>query len=128
MCDYPALAEDYCRVARKDHKCEECGDLILKSDIYWYHKGLVDGHFYEFKECIRCSKVRGILSKLTDEECFGSLGCLKEDFSELCRDITEFPQALKELLPPRWLESANEGINYRNEHYDHPRSKEISFV
>lgn len=59
-CDYdpPEFHSRYIRVARKSHKCEECGGPILSGERYEYVAGKWEGYFNYFKTCERCVDLR----------------------------------------------------------------------
>jgi hypothetical protein len=66
--------------SRKDHKCGECGKIILKGDLYERCRGLYDGHWYNHKTCKDCLSFR---TSFFDNWSFESLW---EDFQETMDD------------------------------------------
>ena len=59
-CDYEP-AQFYCaqiRKARKEHRCEECGEKIIPGSKYEYVSGKWDSYVNEFKTCERCVNLR----------------------------------------------------------------------
>jgi len=58
-------------IARKIHKCCECGESINIKDEYEYLKGNWDGQYSTFKTCLPCLSVRNTMFK--DGYCFGMI-------------------------------------------------------
>ena len=48
------------RVAKKHHKCDECGRDILHGDTYEYYKGVCEGDFFTNKTCLDCLSIREV--------------------------------------------------------------------
>ena len=46
------------RKARKDHRCYECREVILKGTKYRYESGIFDGGPSSFKTCLSCVEIR----------------------------------------------------------------------
>jgi len=69
------------RKARKSHKCYECGTPINPGDNYQYFKALNDGHFFTFKTCNDCAKLRDWIDKKTD--CCVMFGEISMELREL---------------------------------------------
>lgn len=46
------------RKARKVHKCNECGRVIEKGEIYERYAGICDGDFFTAKTCEGCRIIR----------------------------------------------------------------------
>ena len=44
--------------ARKEHKCHECGSIILIGEKYLVEKEVFDGVFSTHKTCLPCKEVR----------------------------------------------------------------------
>ena len=44
-------------IARKDHKCCECGRVIPKGEQYEYVTGKYEGEFFECKTCWQCAEI-----------------------------------------------------------------------
>lgn len=59
-CDYnyPEFFSSYTPVARKEHRCEECGCRIQPGEKYEYACGKWDGYFDVMKTCERCYDLR----------------------------------------------------------------------
>jgi hypothetical protein len=59
MCDFdgesPSFYRSVTRVARKDHQCCACQEVIRPGDSYRYITGIWDGDFGDYKQCARCS-------------------------------------------------------------------------
>lgn len=49
------------RRAAKDHRCGECGRIIVKGESYTYAKGLFDGHWSTYRTCAQCEEAKGWL-------------------------------------------------------------------
>ena len=45
-------------VARKDHKCDECGETINKGQKYERVSGKWDGEVSTYKTCLPCLRIR----------------------------------------------------------------------
>lgn len=74
------------RTARREHKCTECGRVILKSEVYEHARGRYDGNFSTYKTCRHCMRARSLLTK----ECGGYL------FQGVYEDLHEH---IHEILP-----------------------------
>jgi hypothetical protein len=69
------------RVAKKEHRCEECRRAILPGATYHHITGLFDGSWWSAKLCVRCQRAwdrandRGALVGCHEEEgpSFGEL-------------------------------------------------------
>lgn len=68
------------RVARKEHVCRECKEIILKGELYEYYAGKQhDERPWEAKLCIQCDQdwkeIIDVESDFSDEArvCFGEL-------------------------------------------------------
>jgi len=56
--DYPEFYVEEYPVARKEHKCCECGEMIKKGQKYQKAIGKWDGDFDTYKTCMTCLKIR----------------------------------------------------------------------
>lgn len=75
-CDVHRAVE---RVARKAHRCQECGRIIEKGETYEYVTALYDGQWFTNKTCVHCIAARGWLSAI----CQGWIyGAVLEDLGE----------------------------------------------
>lgn len=80
--EYPELYDERWHVARKEHKCCECRQLILPKERYQYISGVWCGEFDHYKTCGFCAQLRADLSKHLKEAggtwddgiAFGELG------------------------------------------------------
>jgi len=54
----PAFSTTVHRVARKQHRCCECMDIIEPGDVYERVHGCWDGQFLTFKTCLHCETAR----------------------------------------------------------------------
>lgn len=74
---YPDFYSDEYRVARKEHKCTECGRIINKGEKYNYVAGKWEDEFNVFKTCNDC------ISLLSVFFCEGyNFGSIWDDFRE----------------------------------------------
>lgn len=46
------------RTARKEHKCYECGEVIMPDSKYEYASGVFDGSGFSHKTCMSCREIR----------------------------------------------------------------------
>ena len=51
------IISDGVRKARKDHKCDLCGEVIPKGTTYYWQKDIYDGAFYEWHEHEKCREI-----------------------------------------------------------------------
>lgn len=65
MSEYAVMYECKTVVARKQHKCCECGIVIKKGDPYNSHSGLCDGKWFREKDCYECDDLRTSISSDT---------------------------------------------------------------
>jgi hypothetical protein len=58
-CDYeqPSVFNTSTPIARKEHRCTECGRRIAAGERYLYTWGIWDGSAWTFKTCPRCSSL-----------------------------------------------------------------------
>lgn len=64
-------------VARKEHRCEECGRKIAPGEKYDRHAGKWEGDFFTNVACAHCAVLRRMVNDVDDYyyECyFGGLG------------------------------------------------------
>jgi hypothetical protein len=95
------------RIARKPHRCSECGAAISVGAKYHSASGKSDGEFWRINTCLLCSEIRKAFS--CDGEVLG--GMLWEDMQEnifprmsaTCFDRLRTPEAKAE-LQSRWME------------------------
>lgn len=77
MCDlpYPEFLTEKVVIARKQHRCSECGGAILKGESYHYFAGFwSDGHgFGVYKRDKQCEAIYKAMCKKYphDRDCFG---------------------------------------------------------
>lgn len=93
-CDY-GVPDFYTKsrpIARKKHKCDECGSTIWPGDRYEKVAGKWD-EFQTFKTCVHCLAVRDVLE--ANMECFcWSHGGFWEEINEWW-DYTELPPGIR---------------------------------
>jgi hypothetical protein len=71
MCLYQDDYDDYVylgegtRMARKVHRCGECGRTIEAGETYWYQTGVMDGQASTAKMCRHCDAVIELGVRLT---------------------------------------------------------------
>ena len=56
--DYADAGSTEVRTARKEHECEECGELIAKGTKYQNETTLYDGRWSTHKICLSCVEIR----------------------------------------------------------------------
>ena len=89
-CDYeqPSFYDKHKPVARKEHRCCECGRVIRKGEEYERVTGMWDGYIDTFKTCQYCVSLRDAFNEM---KCFcWAHGGLREAVS-LQMDETIFP-------------------------------------
>ena len=74
----PSVFDEQWRVARKRHRCCECGDYILTGMEYQYIRGMWDGMWDSYKTCALCADLR---DSLTNVVCV-TLGGLSECYTD----------------------------------------------
>lgn len=67
-------------VARKAHRCDECGAAINVGDRYQRFSGKWDGHFDSFRLCLGCVEVFDEVR--ADSGCCVGIGELREMLAE----------------------------------------------
>ena len=92
-------------VARKDHKCDFCYDVIHKGEQYQFQTNVFDGAIYNWKSHLRCEEIAAQL-KMYDDCDEGLTG---EDFREI---ITESYYQLRSEDDPTPLPLFNARLDY----------------
>jgi len=54
----PEFYRERIHIARKWHRCCECGSIIDPGEKYFYVTGLWDGDFSTYKTCEICQKIK----------------------------------------------------------------------
>ena len=87
--DYgPSCFKAITRKARKIHKCNECGEVILPGCEYKYESGVWDGTPDSYKTCLDCMSVRDEF--FCEGWTYGDLWCgFDEHVSHVDGDIPE---------------------------------------
>lgn len=96
--------------ARKDHRCEDCNEVIPKGIVYQRYSGKFDGEFYDIITCSICSEIRSAFTCSEYDQTGPPPGELWADIAEMmfprlttaCFEKLETPQA-KEFLRTRWM-------------------------
>ena len=70
-------------IARKEHTCDWCGNVIKKGEEYWRQKYIYDGDFYEWHSHLACSR---IVSAIWDY-CDPDEGMDEDQFQEGCAEV-----------------------------------------
>ena len=90
MCYYdsdaetPQIFEQYRRVARKHHQCNECQRPIAPGEPYHLSKGLWDSEWSQFRACAHCQVAVAWLQA----ECGGYIfGQVEEDCAEHLQEL-----------------------------------------
>lgn len=85
MRELPAVFDASIVRSRKEHCCCECSRTIPRGQKYLRNRGLWDGHWDEFKQCLRCARLFKVVESdlwnvwHDDGPCFGELrDCLFE--------------------------------------------------
>jgi hypothetical protein len=97
MCDCisPSAYKENIRKARKQHKCCECANNILKGDNYQYASGVWDGYPGDYKTCLSCVSVRREFEQ--EYDCCIAFGELKEVISD-CSLCVSYGYGVNELI------------------------------
>jgi hypothetical protein len=62
-CDeYPELSETKVKTARVQHKCCECGRLIIKGQSYEHCVMKYEGDWLSYKTCMLCVEIRNVFT------------------------------------------------------------------
>ncbi len=70
-------------VARKEHRCNECGRNIVRGETYLYESYVHDGSLDTHKTCLHCLRVRDWLY----QECGGAVfGDVREEIIDHYRE------------------------------------------
>ena len=87
FCDYdaPEFYRKEIRIARKAHRCYECGGAILPGEKFECVAGMWEGDFSTFKTCGRCCDIRQWVKNNVPCFCWAH-GNLNEDASEAIAD------------------------------------------
>ena len=88
----PSCFREIYRVARKRHKCCECGGIIEPLDVYQYISGVWDGEPESFKTCTPCVEARDFyeehFKELRDpDDGAYTLTALQSDLTEAACDL-----------------------------------------
>lgn len=88
--------EEEVRRARKEHRCDACGEIIRRGDRYGSTRSLYDGSWQTTCRCARCETMFSFLQSVmpSGEACHRSLDCGHE-WSEIHRDVE----------PPEWVQA-----------------------
>jgi len=83
-CDFngPNVFEEIRHVARKQHKCYECGEPINKGDTYYRISGMWESSWNHFKHCDCCHEEVMVLRE--KNVCY-EYGNINEQYAELWR-------------------------------------------
>jgi hypothetical protein len=69
-CEMPSVYSHNTPTARREHKCCECGYIILHGEQYHVHRGVWDGRGATYKVCSACEDLRGeIQNGMRSGEC-----------------------------------------------------------
>ena len=80
--EYPQAYCERWRVARKPHKCCECGGTIFYKERYLYISGVWDSRGESYKTCSDCSELRNVVNSTTSYDDGCCLGGLREYIME----------------------------------------------
>lgn len=76
--EYPQAYCEKFRIARKPHKCCECGGIILYKERYHYCSGVWDGQGQSYKTCVDCHELRKDINSTNSYDSGACLGGLVE--------------------------------------------------
>lgn len=79
------LIERKDRKARKDHRCDLCGGIIKKGEVYEWSKSIYDGTFYEWSNHINCGKVSAAIWDYVDPD----EGMTEDQFLDGCQEVCQ---------------------------------------
>lgn len=87
FCDYdaPTLYRVAQPVARKPHRCSECGATIHAGERYESVVGLWDSRWDHFRTCTRCTDLRDFVKAHVPCMCWAH-GHIREDAIEAARE------------------------------------------
>ena len=96
--DYPEMYSKDVRIARKVHKCCECGRTIKPKEKYEHVAGKWEGYFDTFDTCIYCIELREWVTNNIPCFCWAH-GNMREDARNAVDDIAhEIPGIMFGLL------------------------------
>lgn len=91
--------------ARKDHKCDLCGETITKGISYKNISGLFDGHFFETKVCCQCIPVQLKFFEIHRSELYDGYDTddVAEDVRETVRyDCKDYDECISNCITCEW--------------------------
>ena len=114
MSELPEAFKSGTRVARKEHKCCECGKTIEKGEQYQYSSGIWSGEPQEYKQCESCNRLMKKAHTYAEEHghdipCFRDLrewfsGFICKDWkgwkfvTDMAKDLDADPEIIGKLL------------------------------
>lgn len=97
IADPPEVYKEKDRIARKPHRCCECGRPIEVGEVYSYASGVWEGQGDSYKTCKPCRAMRELVYDWLDE--YPPFGELREWVTETVKD----DKTLKDLVE-EWLQ------------------------
>lgn len=76
--EYPQAYCEKLRIARKPHKCCECGGTIFYKEQYHYCSGVWDNRGESYKTCMDCYQLRSDINSISSYDEGVCLGELRE--------------------------------------------------
>lgn len=76
---------DGMRKARKDYKCDLCGEIIKKGTTYHWQKDIYDGQFYEWREHKECSELASAIWNYADPDEGMDEELFRDSLSDVCQ-------------------------------------------
>ena len=70
-------------VARKEHRCDWCGETIKKGEKYHYETFVFEGKVYDWHSHLSCSRVVSAIWDYVDPD----YGMSEDDFQQGCADV-----------------------------------------
>ena len=89
-----AILDSKDRKAKKEHRCDLCGEIIQKGEIYYWSKNIYDGTIYEWREHKKCQSICGAIWDYVDPD----EGMSDQDFHDGCAEVCQIfvcPDCLK---------------------------------
>lgn len=80
----PELIAQETRKARKPHRCDYCGEMIEKGEVYEYATLKFDG-IYHWSNHVRCGKIAQKIWDYADPD----EGMTADDYTETCQEVCQ---------------------------------------
>lgn len=91
------VLEQKTRTARKEHKCNFCGETIHVGEKYDWQKNVSEGSIYEWKAHLSCCSIASKLSMYD----YADEGVTDDDFKEMINEeYNRWRDPNEKILPP----------------------------